>query len=690
MELNVVEFQNAEDAAANLNYKDHGKYYTCTCPACEQSEGFLYKESPNFIKCNRQNECGVTTRIHFTDHVENTYIPKNVQAKKEVDYADPEYLKELKTFSELTKQNFSIYDDDLIKQYEENIDNQAFYERREQLAEALTSYAEQRKLPVDVLKGNIDVNTGIEHLKEQYPKLFETYHKYAFKNRNVMYLTFNEYGLAERLYLRSTDPTISPKERQFKLLDGSNNFFKNLNSKYIFFTEGYLDALAIKAMNEDIGYIAIPGSQQYKNALNWITDNKHLFHDKTIILAVDQDNAGHELSKKLVDTFEELQIAHTTMNLGIHKDPNDFLRADQHGFLAAIDQSQRRADIRKELIHTAPAEYNIKEIGEVLRKNTLNVLQDDKLFNEYLNFCAQFPRYSARNQMMLYTQNPFLGVTASMSQLKQHGIYVNKGEKAYRIVTPTNMVLYNVDGKLKTYNHLTESEKKQSKSFEKIEKKTYRIKACVYDISQTNARETGKLPELLKQLEGEMKPNEVELFEAMKQTFAEGGIPVHVRDTHSVGGYYQNTSGADEITLNTRNTDRQQIRVALHEYSHYILHHDKNRGSITSEQAEIEAESAAAITAKYFGLDTFEHSAVYVATWARANPDLLKDTKILARINSLSQVMIKKIDAKLITMRQSKNHNLHHNQEEHTPLNQQRKNEEIFDSSMTLSPDISF
>src|SRR6056297_685654 len=43
--------------------KDHGDYFAMVCPVCGQHTGFLYKNNPQTIYCNRKTHCGEETSL---------------------------------------------------------------------------------------------------------------------------------------------------------------------------------------------------------------------------------------------------------------------------------------------------------------------------------------------------------------------------------------------------------------------------------------------------------------------------------------------------------------------------------------------------------------------------------------------------------------------------------------------------
>lgn len=52
-----------------LEPQDMGKYFKVVCPACKQREGYVFKDYPYKVNCNRRNECNVVTNLKNTGTV---------------------------------------------------------------------------------------------------------------------------------------------------------------------------------------------------------------------------------------------------------------------------------------------------------------------------------------------------------------------------------------------------------------------------------------------------------------------------------------------------------------------------------------------------------------------------------------------------------------------------------------------
>lgn len=83
----------------------------------------------------------------------------------------------------------------------------------------------------------------------------------------------------------------------------------------------------------------------------------------------------------------------------------------------------------------ADAEQRVIDLAE-------NWEADARDVAEFLIFSSRFPRYSIRNQMLIYKQNPYAMFVAGFEQFKEMGYFVLKGEKGMRIWVPHNITYY--------------------------------------------------------------------------------------------------------------------------------------------------------------------------------------------------------------------------------------------------------
>lgn len=97
----TLKYANVEEALDMVNAQDRGRYFLCTCPECNKREAFIYKNNPNFLQCNRENNCGVSVVFEYE---ENKKV-KEWRSKYESEDGTltPEQKKELVYISRLFK-----------------------------------------------------------------------------------------------------------------------------------------------------------------------------------------------------------------------------------------------------------------------------------------------------------------------------------------------------------------------------------------------------------------------------------------------------------------------------------------------------------------------------------------------------------------------------------------------------------
>lgn len=90
-------------------------------------------------------------------------------------------------------------------------------------------------------------------------------------------------------------------------------------------------------------------------------------------------------------------------------------------------------------------------------------------------------------------------------------------------------------------------------------------------------------------------------------------------------------------------TALQQVKTALHEAAHMLLH----EGHLDRPRMELEAESVAYVVARNVGLQTGEYSFGYVLTWAGGDPERAQKAirKCGARIQEASRAILEGIGA---------------------------------------------
>ena len=134
---------------------------------------------------------------------------------------------------------------------------------------------------------------------------------------------------------------IDEQQRKFaKMNEGEPDIFGgnrafNSGAADIFVTEGAFDALAIM----EAGGMAI-GLNSTSNAEKLLQQLEQQPTKATLILCLDNDEAGRKATDRLKEGLRRLNVSYVEANIsGAYKDPNEALTADRAGFERAIAQA---------------------------------------------------------------------------------------------------------------------------------------------------------------------------------------------------------------------------------------------------------------------------------------------------------------------------------------------------------------
>nr|WP_312985750.1 ArdC family protein [Clostridioides sp.] len=260
-------------------------------------------------------------------------------------------------------------------------------------------------------------------------------------------------------------------------------------------------------------------------------------------------------------------------------------------------------------------------------------------YKEYLNATSKFNNYSARNIILILSQNPQATHVASYGTWKKLGRQVKRGSKGLGIFVPMkfdkDIEMTKIDPK--TNKPMLDKEGKEVK--ENIKQSYLSFgKRSVFDVSQTDGKE---LPSIANELQGDVNNYDL-FFNSLKEI---SSVPIDLEDIAITGvkGYYSRTE--NRIAIKEGMSEKQTIKTAIHELSHAEVHNIKNREDDTVSTKEVEAESIAYIVCKNYGLDTSDYSFGYITNWNNR-----KDNKIvldsLETIRKQSTSIIDRIDEK--------------------------------------------
>lgn len=332
-------YQSIENALDDLNAEDKGRYYICNCPECNEHEAFIYKNNTNFIQCNRENHCGERMLLQFHEKEIVLHERENIQ-KNFPSLSDDQ--KDALTWS---MRLFSFTKTGLKS---EALDN----------GYRGLSKENTRKHIVDLQ--NKEVSQYF--FKKTSSLLGKDYSNNSWMcKRNLVFPLYDKNNILDRVLLRSSiDPSLEPKEIQLIMNPSKDtkDFFMGIpeETKTVVFSESLLDALSFREVDENCGFIALTGSSKVRQVQAFIRENKKLFADKHILIAMDDDKAGWRATRKLVDTLRVEGLDENVLLFRYsdgYKDANEFLQGNRVRFtqryLQDTNQLQRTKQIKNEI-----------------------------------------------------------------------------------------------------------------------------------------------------------------------------------------------------------------------------------------------------------------------------------------------------------------------------------------------------
>lgn len=363
---------------------------------------------------------------------------------------------------------------------------------------------------------------------------------------------------------------------------------------------------------------------------------------------------GNRLIDNSLEVFENKDLRESLIdslcNMGANLDvspSNDLMNEDNKKLLVKdinINQKSKLDEIKKEMASKEKVDLMVEEANYKI----MTYFREPNDMKEYLTYMAKFHNYSLRNLALIEEQFNGAKAVGSFKFWSDHGFKINKGEKGIKILVPTKV----------TYLILGENEEKQLKYAAKEEKekvkngliktreKMYYKTGYVFDISQTNAK-LSDLPKLFpnKWLEGEVKDYD-KLYQGMSKIADNMGVKIiEPKEELGVakGCFYPLTN---EIALNPRNSQLQNVKTLLHELAHAKLHNLENRNNYSKQEKEYQAEMVAYTTCSYFDIDTSEYSLDYIHNWSK-NMDFDKCIKIIEEVKETSKEYIEVLQNEL-------------------------------------------
>lgn len=296
-------------------------------------------------------------------------------------------------------------------------------------------------------------------------------------------------------------------------------------------------------------------------------------------------------------------------------------------------------EIRKRIDGLKDGDTAHSEIIEEMENGIRSAATSQEEYKELLDFRMNFHQYSMRNTLLIYMQNPFAQFVGSYKKMQELGYQVQKGESSIKIMVPTPVTTYDVsgNGKYLKWTELNKAQRKLAKAGDYDQKTTTYFKyGNVFDIGQTNCP-SEDLPKLLQGLSHE-EHKDITL-EDVVETAKQIGLDVEITNLKSVtlGGYYQPST--DDIKVNDKHSETEQIHTLCHEIAHAILHKTGERPLAVEE---VEAESTAYLAMRKMGYELPDYTFRYIKNYASK----LEDGEVLqsyARIEQASDELAKAV-----------------------------------------------
>jgi hypothetical protein len=249
--------------------------------------------------------------------------------------------------------------------------------------------------------------------------------------------------------------------------------------------------------------------------------------------------------------------------------------------------TRKRSRSRKPLTDEQRAER--READRQRVAESVKALATTDGFRAWIKARAAFHSYSFGNCLLIAMQRPDATHVAPMSRWNELGRKVIKGERAIAINVRC--------GSFTVTNKATGEDEHVPR---------FRLKACLFDVSQTDGDPLPELPG--EPITGD---SHARYLVALEKHAASLGCTVEYRaDTGSAGGWHNPQT--HEIVVNAELPANARVRVLIHELAHA---HGIGYREFGRELAETIVETAAYIAATSIGLDTSGESFPYIATW---------------------------------------------------------------------------
>ena len=243
-------------------------------------------------------------------------------------------------------------------------------------------------------------------------------------------------------------------------------------------------------------------------------------------------------------------------------------------------------------------EYLQTLIGDIKSQKSSEVILD------YLDFCSKFHRYSFHNRILIWMDMPEAARVAGFHAWKKLGRSVKKGEKGIPIFAPIKVKKRPEPADNEGITEEDEKTYNRERMFFKV--------VYVWDVSQTEGEPLPETPDAMG-----VSGSAETILPLLERHTLSGGISLNYAD--SLGGAHGMSMGGKIIVLSSL-TDEQKFHALAHELAHEYLHKGMERREYSKKLKETEAEAAAYIVSRHFGLKL--KSSTYLAIYQTEEVDI--------------------------------------------------------------------
>ena len=298
-----------------------------------------------------------------------------------------------------------------------------------------------------------------------------------------------------------------------------------------------------------------------------------------------------------------------------------------------------------------------KDMEELISK--LDDKETENIVKEFYKSVAKFNNYSFNNIWLLNSQAKQRGINlsyvASFKEWSQMDVMVNKGRKALNIFAPKQNYEIKRDEENKPILIDGKYQYVLDENNQKIKTSVSFLLVPVFDATQTNALESGKIKTLTYRNQDETISNEM-LNNLYKEVQDKYNIKIEEKKLEpNLGGYYQKNKNLIVINNHSLKSTNSKVGTLFHELGHHLLHGQDNYKDIHLDtgQKEGERESVSYIISKF--LDIEQKSELYLKSWDRNASNMKEHLESIVRA---SKEIFKTIDFKEIFEKEFKRQEL--------------------------------